>query len=189
MWTAAHILASGTIRRTMSAYLRFEPMCRKSGLLIKVENGIWVCSPSRRTLIGISKPSRYPHINSRRTYTFTLRGNSSASELAKEKGSISHSLQNLLEGTDNYTKVEDNQVAHSRSIGLIDGPVLEPSLKNWSVPALSLHSTIRVSRYGGDTFMKTFSASIALFLKFIIAITQVKFSTHLYHLSILGSRY
>jgi hypothetical protein len=31
-------------------YLKFEPICLKSGLFIKVENGIGVCSPSRLTL-------------------------------------------------------------------------------------------------------------------------------------------
>jgi hypothetical protein len=31
-------------------YLKFDPICLKSGLLIKVENGIGVCSPSRLTL-------------------------------------------------------------------------------------------------------------------------------------------
>ena len=38
-----------------SKYLIFDPICRRSGLFIKVENGIWVCSPSRRTLLNVRK--------------------------------------------------------------------------------------------------------------------------------------
>jgi hypothetical protein len=70
-------------------HLKFEPICRKSGLLINVEKGTGVCSPSRLTLSGIS----YGCTREQRiTYILMLTGISTASELAKENGSMIHLL-------------------------------------------------------------------------------------------------
>lgn len=50
----SNTLALGHGLRIALKYLKFDPICRKSGRLIKVENGTGVCSPSRLRLGEVS---------------------------------------------------------------------------------------------------------------------------------------
>jgi hypothetical protein len=82
-------------------YFKFDPICLRSGLLMRVEKGIAVCSPSRLTLRDVSYILL---LLLRKTDILILTGISTASELAKEKGSMIH-LPGLREGERRETEI------------------------------------------------------------------------------------